>query len=119
MNRKDRRAAGKAEKPKTYNITQEQLDQMQQLRQEEIEQIREKATRDSLTQMLVIPLVVLRDKFGFGQVRADRFMRYVMLWIDGLDSGEVTMEQLQEICKEAYGVTIEMDDEEDGRAKKR
>ena len=96
MNREQRRKAGKKEKVRTYTLTDVQ-----------IQQIKDDATREAILELLTIPRQVLHDKFGFGQIRLDRFTHYCMNWLSMVENREVTLDELRSILKEESGIETE------------
>ena len=95
MNRAERRRNARSEKPKTYVLTEDQITKM-----------KNDAVSEAMLALLTIPVVVLHDKFGFGQVRLDRFTHYVYGWLDSVQTGEVAFSELQKICEAEAGFTI-------------
>lgn len=115
-NRAERRRAEKAAKKAgvVYHLTQEQIDKMiteavngalKDLKEEAVNV----AIQSAFQMFMCIPATVLHDKFGFGQVRMDRFMRYVMIWYESLQSGETTMEEIRQMAEESCGYQVIMD----------
>lgn len=122
-NRAERRRAEKAAKkpPAVYNLTKDQIDKMiEDAVHEAMKGMKEEAVdvaiRSAFQMFMCIPATVLHDKFGFGQVRMDRFMRYVMIWYESLQSGETTMEEIRQMAEEACGVQVIMDNIMDGKS---
>lgn len=111
-NRAERRRAEKAAKKAevVYHLTQAQIDK---LVNDAIEQAKHEAVNIAIPKtfqmFMCIPATVLHDKFGFGQVRMDRFMRYVMVWYEALQNGEVTVAELRQMAEDACGVRVIMD----------
>lgn len=100
MNRAERRRSKRtAEKPKTYVLTADQIEQM-----------KADAIGQAFGMLLAIPNLVLHDKFGFGQVRLDRFNHYAFGWSKAVQKGEVSMDALLKLCEEETGYTIEKED---------
>lgn len=98
MNRAGRRKAGNTEKPKTYVMTQAQIDKLKL-----------EATEDAFWKFMAIPLMVLHDKFGFGKIRGTRFMDYVLIWYESVQSGETKMADIMKIAEDLSGVQVIMD----------
>ena len=95
MNRAERRKAGKKDKVRTYTLTDVQ-----------IQQIKTEAAKEAFIEMLAIPVQVLHDKFGFGQIRLDRFTHYSLNWLEMVRDGEVTLDQLRKTLEEEAGIVI-------------
>lgn len=105
MNRSERRKQGKsAPKPKTYVLTEDQ-----------IVKIKNDAVDEAMVMLLTIPVVVLHDKFGFGQLRLDRFTHYAFSWINSVQTGEVKMSELVKICEDEAGFTVTKPNKEKNR----
>lgn len=112
-NRAERRRAEKAAKKAAvvYHLTQEQIDQMiHDALAKELAGIREKAvneaTRTAFQMFMSIPVMVLHDKFGFGQVRGNRFMDYAMIWYESVMKGETSLKEIMTIAEEQAGVKV-------------
>lgn len=101
MNRAERRRLAKAEQKKTatLNLTAEQFEAFKQ------EQTR-KTTYTSLILMLGIPLMVLRDKHGFGKKRLENFIEDSIELLDSFDKGYITFDDLQDTIYEETGVRV-------------
>lgn len=100
MNRAERRRAKHtAEKPKTYVMTADQ-----------IEQLKFEAMEQAFTMLLAIPSLVLHDKFGFGRIRLDRFNHYALSWLKSVQKGEVSLEAVIALCKEEAGYAVIKED---------
>lgn len=112
MGRAERRKAGKTEKVKTYVMTEEQLVAMVRRNVEEemaIErvEIRQKAIDEAFAYLMAIPIVILRDKFGFGKIRLDRFKEHLSRWIRIIHTDEGTLKDLIHIARDECGYVIQ------------
>ena len=107
-NRAERRRQTKREQAKTkvYHLTQEQIDGLLEAAKNEAVEI---ALPKAFQMFMCIPATVLHDKFGFGQVRMDRFMHYVMMWYESLQNGETTMGEIRKMAEESCGYQIIVD----------
>ncbi len=100
MNRAERRRAKRtAEKPKTYVLTDDQ-----------IQQIKFEAMEYAFRMLLAVPSLVLHDKFGFGRIRLDRFNYYALSWLKSVQKGEVSLETVMTLCKEEAGYDVIKED---------
>lgn len=99
MNRAERRRNARQEKPKTYVLTD---DQIQKIKQDAAN----KATRRAFVLFLSIPVMVLHDKFGFGKTRLARFMDYVLLWFESVHDNETQLRELIKVAEEECGIRI-------------
>lgn len=95
MNRAERRRSAVQQKPKTYVLTEDQ-----------ITKIKNDAVSEAILALLTIPVIVLHDKFGFGQIRLDRFTHYCFGWLNSVQSGEVSLSELQKISEAEAGFKI-------------
>lgn len=102
MNRAERRKNKQmsAERPKTYVLTQDQIDKMKQ------DAVNE-ATRKAFLMLLSIPVMVLHDKFGFGKQRLTKFMDYVLLWYASIQQGETPLRELLTVAERECGIRLE------------
>lgn len=100
MNRAERRRSAKhQEKPKTYVLTE---DQIQQIKREAAAQ----ATRRAFVMFMSIPIMVLRDKFGFGKTRLARFMEYALTWYESILCDETKITEVVKVAEEECGIKI-------------
>lgn len=102
-NRKQRRSQGIKQKTKTYTLTDVQ-----------IRQLKEKARKDAIDTafilMLSIPTMALRDKFGFGKTRLERFTDATLDLYTAFNEDYVTLEDLVNTLKEETGITLSYND---------
>lgn len=108
MNRAERRrrSAKQQDKPKTYVLTEDQIAQMKR------DAVRE-ATRKAFLMFMAIPVMVLHDKFGFGKIRAGRFMDYALVWFESVQDNETRLMELVEIAEEECGICVTREDNND------
>lgn len=89
----------KKKKVATYNLTWEQ-----------IEDIKLKATSEAMDfafrQMMLLPLMVLRDKYGYGAQRLERFIDDVADMLDSYNKGYLDLDDIEQILKEETGIEI-------------
>lgn len=96
MNRAERRRRGNAaEKPKTYVLTEDQVQQM-----------KNEAVAEAFKMLLSIPVIVLHDKFGFGRIRLDRFIYYALGWATDVQNGVVTLKEVMDLCEKEIGLKV-------------
>ena len=90
MNRAERRRANRKEKEKESVIN---------IKKNDINQIKESATNEAVSRafvlMMNVPLIVLRDNFGFGAKRLEKFIDEVKKNMDCLTEGYVSFEDLK------------------------
>ena len=99
MNRAERRKQGIKGKSPVLNIKAEDINK---IKQNAVKQ----AADTAFIMMLSIPLMVLRDKYGYGKKRLEVFSDYVLDLYDCFDKGYVTFDDLINILKEEVGIEI-------------
>lgn len=88
-----------AMKPRTFILNEFQLAQIKAAAVKE-------ATRKAFILFMSIPVVVLHDKFGFGNIRLDRFMRYAIHWYEQVQDNETTLMEMVKIAETECGFSI-------------
>ena len=101
MSRAERRQSERetAKKQKTYTLTQAQLDQ-------KLKAVEMQATKKAFVMMMGFPLLTLRDKFGFGKKRLNRFMDKMMDLYEAYEMDYVDLADLDRTIMEETGVTL-------------
>lgn len=99
MNRKQRRASGKTGHEPVINI---KAADVQRIKQEAMNEAIDRA----FIMMLAFPAMVLRDKWGFGKVRSERFVDQVLELYDSFNKDLLSLEDLHEVLKEEIGLTL-------------
>ena len=101
LSREERRQAERetAKKQKTYTLTQAQLD-------EKLKAVEMQATKKAFVMMMGFPLLTLRDKFGFGKERLNRFMDKMMDLYEAYEMDYVDLADLDRTIMEETGVTL-------------
>ena len=97
MNRAERRRNAKQEKPRTYVLTDDQIEKMKR------DAVHE-ASRKAFLMFMSIPVMVLHDKFGFGKIRLSRFMDYALVWFESVYDNETKLLELVKIAEEECGI---------------
>lgn len=81
------------------------------LKQSDIDRIKKDATDEAvgkaLILMLGLPCMALRDKFGFGKIRLERFTDETLDLFDSLNKGYITFEDCLECLHDETGISIE------------
>ena len=88
-----------AKKQKTYTLTQAQLD-------EKLKAVEMQATKKAFVMMMGFPLLTLRDKFGFGKERLNRFMDKMLDLYEAYEMDYVDLADLDRTIMEETGVTL-------------
>jgi hypothetical protein len=101
MSRAERRRLERdsSKSQKTYTLTQEQLDQ-------KLKAVEMEATKKAFLMMMGFPLLTLRDKFGFGKERLNRFMDKMMDLYEAYEMDYVDLADLDRTIMEETGVTL-------------
>ena len=101
MSRAERRQSERetAKKQKTYTLTQAQLD-------EKLKAVEMQATKKAFVMMMGFPLLTLRDKFGFGKERLNRFMDKMMDLYEAYEMDYVDLDDLNDTIMKETGVTL-------------
>ena len=61
----------------------------------------------TLNQVLIgIPLIVLRDKYGFGKKRLEAFTEEVLLQLKCVENGKVGLDEIHEVIKKETGMEV-------------
>ena len=108
MNRKQRRKAGIKTKTPTYNLTQEQLySEIKKGVEEFREEIRDDVMDKALRVVAYVPLMVLRDKWGFGKKRLEKFLYEFAEQIDCLENKYVGFDDMIAAIKEETGLNVD------------
>lgn len=104
MNRAERRKAQKAGQPV-------KKDPMISIKSSDITRMKREATKEAagvaFSLMLGLPAMVLRDKYGFGKTRLERFTDQVLELYDSFGRGYITLQDVLDTIQEETGVDIE------------
>lgn len=101
MSRAERRRLERdnSKSQKTYTLTQAQLD-------EKLKAVEMEATKKAFLMMMGFPLLTLRDKFGFGKARLNRFMDKMLDLYEAYENDYVDLDDLNNTILEETGVTL-------------
>lgn len=100
MNRAERRRLQRSDRDGVINIKQSDIQKIKQ-------DATDKAVRQAFTMMMHVPLIVLRDKYGFGAKRLDAFMNYMLDSFDSIERQYVNFEDLKQALEEETGIRVE------------
>jgi hypothetical protein len=85
-------------------------DRVVNIKAADVTRIKENATIGAANKafilMLAIPMIVLRDDFGFGGKRLTKFIDRALEQYKCFESGAVTIDELRQIIYEETGVSI-------------
>lgn len=101
MSRAERRQADRetAKLQKTYTLTVAQIEKIKKDATME-------ATKKAFLMMMGFPLLTLRDKFGFGKVRLNKFMDKMLNLYEAYENDYVDLDDLNNTILEETGVTL-------------
>ena len=87
---------------KKNKVLQMTAGQIQQLKND----IAEDTAFKALILMLGIPLMVLRDKYGFGQIRLTKFIKECISLYDSFDKGYLSLDDMHAAIKDETGINV-------------
>lgn len=99
MNRQQRRANGIKCAVKTYTLTNAQITEMKTAAAKDAMEV-------AFVAMMGLPLIVLRDKFGFGRQRLEKFEKALVDTFGCFDEGRIDLETLKAVIKEETGMEV-------------
>ena len=99
MNRQQRRANGIKGNVRTYTLTDVQIKEIKASAAKEAIEVSVKA-------MLGLPLIVLRDDFGFGKQRLERFEDRLILLFRCFDEGYFDLVTLKKVIEHETGAEV-------------
>lgn len=107
MNRKQRRALGIKDHPKTYNLNEYQVkEKTKEAIKEAIVETKKEAVQVATKRVIAAMTVALHDQFGFGKVRLERWMRKATQIFECIEAETVSCDDLIEWCKEELKIQI-------------
>lgn len=59
---------------------------------------------NSIDQIIVLPLIILRDKYGFGAKRLGDFVEFLHDYMDYLSNGDINIKDVSDVLKEETGI---------------
>ena len=71
-----------------------------QLTRKEYEELKSKERINAANIINLIPLIILRDKFGFGKIRLERYLGYYQEAVDSLNKGYLDLNDVQRVLLE-------------------
>lgn len=87
----------KKNKTPTYNLTWAQIEQIKK-------DAKAEAAAEAVERALVIPLLVLRDHWGFGPARMERFIKQVAEVADDIGDGRISLDDITGALEEEIGL---------------
>lgn len=85
---------------KTYNLNHAQISDIKK-------QATDDAVRTAFILMFGLPLMALRDKFGYGKMRLERFSDALFDLYDSFEKGYFTIDDINKTIYEETGMRIE------------
>lgn len=89
----------KKEKTPTYQVTLEQIKAYEQRGYE-------RGRKEAFDYLIVIALIVLRDYFGFGATRLERFIDGVRDYYESITKKLVDLDEIAEALEEETGIGV-------------
>ena len=68
-----------------------------QLTRKDYEELKSKERMNAANIINLIPLIILRDKFGFGKVRLERYLKHYQDAVDSLNEGYLDLKDVQKV----------------------
>ena len=68
-----------------------------QLTRKEYETLKEAERTNAANIINLIPLIILRDKFGFGKIRLERYLGYYQEAVESLNKGYLDLNDVQKV----------------------
>lgn len=91
----------KKNKTPTYNFT---LDQIEGMKRKTVKETVDRVSREAFERMMVLSLLVLRDEWGFGSKRMERFMDQLSELIDDVGAGRLSMDDITDALEEELDI---------------
>lgn len=85
------------------------MEQTVTLTHKEVEKMKLEAIDKALERINLLPLLVLRDKFGFGEIRLNRYIDHLIIAVDDFNQGRFTLDDIEKMLKEETNVVVKME----------
>ena len=85
-----------------------------QLTRKEYEELKSKERLNAANIINLIPLIILRDKFGFGKIRLERYLGYYQEAVDSLNKGYLDLNDVERVMLEEVKIGFYGEDGEEG-----
>lgn len=99
MNRAERRKLKREEKEKTFTMKGSDIEEIKK-------QVMKKTSKFAFDYIVSIPLIVLRDEFGFGQKRCERFCEAAAELLESINSGHLSLEDIRETIEKELNMEL-------------
>lgn len=93
----------KEKKTPVYQVT---IEQIRAYVQQGYTQGRDEAIKKATDYSMVVPIIVLRDEFGFGAKRLEKFIDAIHELYDSIDQKYLNLDDIVKTIKEETGVEI-------------
>ena len=91
----------KKNKTPTYNFTWEQIED---IKKKAIDETVKRVSREAFDRTVVLSLLVLRDQWGFGEVRMERFMDQLSELVEDVSEGRLSMMDITKTLENELGI---------------
>ena len=88
-------------KTPTYNFT---WDQIEDIKRKTVKETVDKVSREAFERTMVLSLLVLRDEWGFGEVRLERFMDQLSELVDDVSEGRLSMDDITKALEDELDI---------------
>ena len=85
-----------------------------QLTRKEYEELKSKERMNAAEIINLIPLIILRDKFGFGKVRLERYLKHYQDAVDSLNKGYLDLNDVQKVLLDEVKIKFYEEEEVQG-----
>ena len=79
----------------------------------DFKKLQEGATEEAIRVINLIPLMVLKDKFGFGRVRLERYLDHLYDAVDSFNKGYIDLMDVAEMLEKEVGLKIERGEQDE------
>ena len=82
----------------------------------EVDKLKQQATDNAAAIINLFPLLILRDKFGFGKVRIERYLEYFAELLETYNAGYFDLKDIEKVLHEELGLKFEWGNEKNDKA---
>lgn len=90
----------KKKKKPTYNMTWDQIEKMKQ-------DAKTEGIETAVDMVIVLSMLVLRDHFGYGRVRTERFAGHLSELIEDVGANRLSLDDIADALSEEIGIEFE------------
>lgn len=84
-----------------------------QLTRKDYEALKEAERMNAANIINLIPLIILRDKFGFGKVRLERYLKHYQDAVDSLNKGYLDLKDVEKVLLDEVKIAFYEEDGEE------